>query len=162
MRQQMIKEQTIKVHEFLREVVFRVDDYLDTHSIHEFEHERGSYDEDYCKQLLKSLRRLNVLCDEANDKVAVLLQRSSFPTTAAERTMYGIYHQCIGEFYSPKGDTWHEDSRASYTGNSSVIFQYDPPTSIVLLFAALSYAFQDIREELDCYESYDCMQAVKK
>ncbi|MFD2925855.1 DUF3907 family protein [Halobacillus naozhouensis] len=162
MRQQMIKEQTIKVQEFLREVVFKVDDYLDTHSLHEFEHEHGHYDEDYYRQLLKSLRRLNVLCDEAKDKVAVLLKGKTFQTSAAERTLYGIYHQCIGEFYSPKGDTWFEDSRASYTGNNSITFQFAPPASLVELFASLGHVFQDIREELDCYENHDCMQAVKK
>ncbi|UOQ93629.1 YpuI family protein [Halobacillus shinanisalinarum] len=103
MSQQMIKARTNEVHEFLNNVVFGVDHYLNTHSLKDLIEEGGSHEVDYYKQILKSLRRLNVFCDEARDKLSVFLQAPSFPESSAEKTLYGIYHQCVGEFFSPKG-----------------------------------------------------------
>ncbi|UOR12417.1 DUF3907 family protein [Halobacillus amylolyticus] len=154
MSQQMIKARTNEVHEFLNKVVFGVDQYLNTHSLNDLIEENGSHEEDYYKQLLKSLRRLNVFCDEARDKLSVLLQAPSFSESSAEKTLYGIYHRCVAEFFSPKGDTWFENSRASYTGNRSIKFLYDPPASLMELFSFLENLFQNIREELDFYATY--------
>lgn len=153
MSNQIVRAQMNEVGNFLNHVVKEVDTYLDNHRLAGLLEEQGSKDIEYYRSLLKSLRRLEVICDEAKDTIGVILQSEVFRKTAAERTLYGIYHQCIAEFFSPKGDSWYEDSRAAYTDKNAINFHYEPPKSLKDLMFKLEKPFQEIREELDYYEA---------
>ncbi|BBP90427.1 hypothetical protein BsIDN1_40450 [Bacillus safensis] len=49
-------------------------------------------------------------------------QQQTFPQQAAQKMLHRIYHQCIEEFFTPKKDTWYEDSRSAYTGKKAALF----------------------------------------
>lgn len=109
--------------------------------------------ETYYKTVLSNIRKLLVYCEEGLDACVVILQSESFPKGAAEKTLYRIYHQCIEEFFQPKSDAWFEDSRAAYTGRNSIKFQEAVPASVSGLLKGLEGNFQNIREELEYYET---------
>lgn len=153
MRKQMIRAQLNVAGSYLTLIVEQLDAYLDYHQLDSLMEEQGSKEKRYYRSLLKSLRRLEVFCDEAKDAIAVLLQSEGFKTAAAERTLYGIYHQCIAEFFAPKSDTWYEDSRAAYTGESAILYHHEPPLSFKKLMLKLESSFQKVRQELECYET---------
>ncbi|MFD1018543.1 DUF3907 family protein [Thalassobacillus hwangdonensis] len=153
MSNQLVRAQMEEVSDFLENVDGKISDYLNHHHIDGLMNEGGSREKEYYQELMRSLRRLGVFCDEAKDTVRVLLQSEIFRKSAAERTLYGIYHQCIAEFFSPKGDTWYEDSRAAYTGKNAIKFHHEPPESVKMLMTRLEHPFQQIREELDYYET---------
>ncbi len=52
-----------------------------------------------------------------------------FHEARAEKTLYKVYHQCVEEFFMPKKDTWYENSRAAYTGQSAIEFYQQVPDS---------------------------------
>ncbi|WP_077621680.1 DUF3907 family protein [Sediminibacillus massiliensis] len=142
-----------EVKDFLSKTVEEMSDYLDNHRLNDLLEENGSKDAEYYKELMKGLRRMAVFCEEALDAVKSLTRRENIPDSAVEKTLYGIYHQCILEFYSPKYDRWYENSRASYTGNHSIRFHHTPPRSFAYLMSSLEDSFQDIRESLAYYET---------
>ncbi|WP_028783086.1 DUF3907 family protein [Thalassobacillus devorans] len=162
MSNQIVRAQMNKVDAFLNNVVKELDIYLDHHHLAGLLGEKGSKEREYYRSLLKSLRRLEVICDEAKDTIGILLQSEVFRKTAAERTLYGIYHQCIGEFFSPKGDGWYEDSRAAYTGRHAILFHNEPPESLRALMIQLEKPFQEIREELEYYETDYQLKIMKQ
>lgn len=149
----MVRAQMEEVRSFLDQAVLELNGFLNTHTIDHLMVEEGSKNKDYYHTLLKTLRRLSVFCDEAYDAVQVILQSEVFRKPAAEKTLHGIYHQCIMEFYAPKGDTWYEDSRAAYTGKNAIQYQDTPPYSVKTLILSLEKSFQEIREELAYYET---------
>lgn len=153
MSNQMVRAQMEEVKGILKKSVADTNDYLNQQSIGAMLLEEGSKDQEYYKLLLKALRRLEVFCDEAYDAVQIILHSETFRKPAAERTLYGIYHQCIMEFFSPKGDIWYEDSRAAYTGKDAIKYHHEPPQSFRVLIVELEKAFQQMREELAYYET---------
>lgn len=153
MSNQIVRSQMEDVRTVLKEAVEEISTYLNGHSIEHLLKEEGSEDKEYYQSLMKSLRRLEVFCDEAYDTVHVILSAPSFRKPAAEKTLYGIYHQCIMEFFSPKGDVWYEDSRAAYTGKNALRYREQPPYSFQALMNKLEDSFQQIREDLAYYET---------
>nr|WP_302328501.1 DUF3907 family protein [Salirhabdus salicampi] len=142
-----------EIKPYLRKTVDHLTEYLNEHSLQQLASELDDLDQDYYKQVLKSLRRLEVFCEEAMETVHVLLKSNPFRKQAAEKTLYGIYHKCVLEFFSPKDDVWYEDSRAAYTGRNSIRFHRNPPQSIINLMKQLEPDFQQMRENLDYYET---------
>ncbi|WP_053219345.1 DUF3907 family protein [Virgibacillus senegalensis] len=140
---------------FLEQSLHEISGYLNNCKLEDLMHEEGSGEFEYYKELLKALRRLEVFCDEANDTVNGLLREEPIRETAAERTLCGIHHQFILGFFSPKNDVWYEDSRASYSGKTSIKFHHQPPYSFLRLMEQLEKAFQYMREELSYYETAD-------
>ncbi|WP_245207920.1 DUF3907 family protein [Sediminibacillus dalangtanensis] len=138
---------------FLADSLHEISSYLNNCKLADLMSEDGSRDSGYYMELLKALRRLEVFCDEANDTVNGLLREEPMRETAAERTLYGIHHQCILGFFSPKNDAWYENSRASYSGRQSITFYHQPPYSFLRLMAHLEKSFQRMREELSYYET---------
>ncbi len=76
-----------------------------------------------------------------------------FHEARAEKTLYKVYHQCVEEFFMPKKDTWYENSRAAYTGQSAIEFYQQVPDSSRSLLLSLSSEFLRMREELAQYEA---------
>lgn len=149
----LVRSQMEQVETFLDQVTNKMADYLDNHNLKELQQEVENENQDYFRHLLATLRRLEVFCKEAQDAVEVILKSEVFRKSAAEKTLYVIYHQCISEFFSPKEEPWYEDSRAAYTGKNAIRFYKDAPPSFSLLIGELEKPFQDIREELAYYET---------
>ncbi len=149
----VVQAQMNDVKDFLAVTVTKLSEYLNEHSIGQLLEEEGSKEKEYYEKLLKEIRRLEVFCVEALDVVNVIMYSEPFRKSAAEQTLYRIYHKCILEFFFPKDDIWYEDSRALYTGKNSIQFHATPPTSLKPLIHSLESPFQSIREELDYYET---------
>ncbi|TKC19772.1 YpuI family protein [Robertmurraya kyonggiensis] len=148
----MVKSQIEDVKNFLETTVHTFEDFLnDTTLASMLAEEQG--DESYYKTILSNVRKLLVYCEEGLEACAIILQSESFPKGAAEKTLYRIYHQCVEEFFQPKSDAWFEDSRAAYTGKNSIKFQETVPSSVKELLKGLEGSFQNIREELEYYET---------
>lgn len=148
----MVKSQVEDVKNFLVTTVSTFEDYLNNTTLSSLQEEEQG-DEDYYKTLLSNIRKLLVYCEEGLEACLVILKTETFPKSAAEKTLYRIYHQCIEEFFQPKSDAWYEDSRAAYTGRNSIKFQGKVPVSITELLKGLESNFQSIREELEYYET---------
>ncbi|MDC3413094.1 YpuI family protein [Aquibacillus sp. 3ASR75-11] len=129
--------------------------YLDEHYMEKLLHEEGSKNRAYYKEVLKALRRLEVISDEALDAVKKNLRSNCEQEQMAKKTLYGIYHKCILEFYAPKNDSWYEDSRASYTRSESIRFRNMPPRSVAQLVYTLDRSFQIMRDQFSDYESIE-------
>ncbi|SDJ66530.1 DUF3907 family protein [Sediminibacillus albus] len=142
-----------EVNIFLVNSLEEMSGYLNNRKLEDLLQEEGSGDAEYYKELLKALRRLEVFCDEAHDAVNALLRENPLRETAAEKTLHGIYRQCILGFYAPKNDVWYEDSRAAYTGRRKINYHKTPPLSFARLLDSLDGAFEEIREELGYYDT---------
>ncbi|KGP72192.1 DUF3907 family protein [Pontibacillus yanchengensis] len=153
MNDQLVLTQLEEVRDVMDTSLRKISDFLNQYSIQQLLKEEGSHNKGYYALLLKSLRRLEVFCDEAYEKVQRLLNSQSFHRPAAEKTLYGIYHQCIMEFFSPKSDAWREDSRAAYTGKNAITYFHQPPYILRKLMNELEGGFQQIREALAFYEA---------
>lgn len=149
----MVENQTQQVSEFLKEVITVMTDYVNHHTLPSLLEESPEGNKDYYEGLLSALRRLLVFCEEGLDACLVLLSSQPFRKTAAEKTLYKIYHRVIAEFFSPKNDQWYENSRSAYTGKNSIVFQQIPPYSITKVMKELEGKFQTMREELEYYET---------
>jgi hypothetical protein len=148
-----VQAQMQDVKQFLTKTTIKLTEYLNETSIPLLLEEEGSKNKDYYTKLLKELRRLEVFCIEALEAVNVISSSNPFRKNAAEQTLYRIYHKCILEFFSPKDDVWFEDSRSAYTGKNSICFHQAPPVSFNQLIQSLEQSFQELREELDYYET---------
>lgn len=148
----IVKSQTEQVKIFLENTVDRLSTYLNDTTITSLLDEHTS-EKDYYKELLATLRKLTVYCEEGLDACQVILKNNPFRKSAAEQTLYKIYHQCIEEFFNPKSDIWYEDSRSAYTGKNAITFRRPTPRSLNELIVSLEASFQTIREELDYYET---------
>jgi Protein of unknown function (DUF3907) len=148
----MVKSQVEDVKDFLTTTVSTFEEYLNTKTLSLLQEEEQG-DEDYYKSILSNIRRLLVYCEEGLETCKIILQTETFPKSAAEKTLYRIYHQCVEEFFQPKSDAWYEDSRAAYTGRNSIKFHEKAPASVIDLLKGLEANFQRIREELEYYET---------
>ncbi|MBM6619928.1 DUF3907 family protein [Bacillus suaedaesalsae] len=149
----IVQTQVQQVEGFLKETVFLISDYLNEATLSSMKKEGLEENEEYYKQLLSGLRRLEVFCSEGLDACSVIMRNSTFRKSTAEQTLYKIYHQCIEEFFSPKNDTWFENSRSAYTGKNAIKFKEETPESVKNLFSKLEGRFQAVREELEYYET---------
>lgn len=153
MSNSMVENQTEQISVFLEEVITLITNYVNYHSLPSLLEETPAGDKHYYEELLASIRRLLVFCEEGLDACLVLLNSQPFRKTAAEKTLYKIYHQVIAEFFSPKSDQWYENSRSAYTGKNSIVFQQTPPYSMEKIMKKLEGKFQTMREELEYYET---------
>ncbi|MFC0271537.1 YpuI family protein [Metabacillus herbersteinensis] len=148
----IVKSQTEQAKIFLEKTVEQLSTYLNETTITSLLDEHTS-EKDYFKEVLATLRKLTVYCEEGLDACQVILKNDPFRKSAAEQTLYRIYHQCIEEFFNPKSDIWYENSRSAYTGKNAIIFRQPTPHSLNELIVSLEASFQTIREELDYYET---------
>ncbi|WP_428908979.1 YpuI family protein [Niallia sp. Krafla_26] len=148
----LVQTQMNEVKTFLETTVNEFETFLNTTTLNDLLQEQEA-DPAYYKSILSNLRRLLVFCEEGLDACNIILKNEPFSKQAAEKSLYRIYHQCIDEFFSPKSDTWFEDSRSAYTGHHSIKFRADIPEKIKRVFRDLESSFQKIREELEYYET---------
>jgi len=148
----LVKSQLEEVSEFLGKTVDALEDYLNTTTYESLQSEQEA-DEEYYKSLLSNLRRLVVYCEEGYEACKIVLKNEVFHKMAAEKTLYKVFHQCIEEFFSPKNDSWYEDSRSAYTGKNSIKFHQEVALSLTELIKRLESGFQTIREDLEYYET---------
>ncbi len=148
----IVRAHTEETGEFLAEVVTMVSSYLNHTTLPEMR-AQGEADEAYCRDVLSVLRRMTVFCEGAQEACRRLLMQEPFHEARAEKTLYKVYHQCVEEFFMPKRDTWYENSRAAYTGQSAIEFYQQVPDSLRSLLLSLSSEFLRMREELAQYEA---------
>jgi hypothetical protein len=148
----LVKSQLNDVKEFLSKTILSLEAFLDETTLTNMCPENEE-DRTYFKLIFSNLRKLVVYSEEGLEACKVILQSESFQKAAAEKTLYRIYHQCIEEFFSPKNDSWYEDSRSAYTGKNSIKFYKNVPDNLRQLVKSLEGEFQRIREELEYYET---------
>ncbi|MBM7651492.1 YpuI family protein [Neobacillus cucumis] len=148
----LVKTQLNDVKEFLTKSILTLEDFLNETPISQLNTDNEE-DRAYVKLILANLRKLVVYSEEGLEACSVLLQSEPFQKAAAEKTLYKIYHQCIEEFFSPKNDSWFENSRSAYTGRNSIKFYRNVSDKISELIKSLESDFQRIREELEYYET---------
>lgn len=140
------------VKEFLSKTIISLENFLNEKTITNLS--PGNEDErNYLKLIFSNLRKLVVFSEEGLEACTIILQSESFQKAAAEKSLYRIYHQCIEEFFSPKNDSWFEDSRSAYTGKNSIKFYKNVPDDLRQLVKSLEGDFQRFREELEYYET---------
>ncbi|MDG5787661.1 DUF3907 family protein [Evansella sp. AB-P1] len=103
--------------------------------------------------ILDQLRRILVFFDDGRESGYLLLRSETFRKSAAEKTLYWIFHQCIEEFFQPKLDVWYEDSRAAYTGKNAIQFRVPVSEQLKGLVKTIEGPLQEVREELEYYET---------
>jgi Protein of unknown function (DUF3907) len=148
----IVKSQLMDVQNFLSKTVEKLEGFINETTFSSLQQEKSG-DEKYYKGILSTLRRLLVNCEEGLEVCQIILKNEMFNKAAAEKTLYKIYHQCIEEYFSPKTDRWYEDSRAAYTGKNSIKFHAEVPESIHVILKELESGFQEMREELEFYET---------
>ncbi|WP_053363998.1 YpuI family protein [Bacillus sp. FJAT-27251] len=148
----IVETQVKEVKDFLGSTVEKLEAFLNTTTLKSLAEEEPG-DADYYRHVLSSIRRLAVFCEEGLEACKVIAGSQPFSKGAAEKTLYRIYIHCIEEFYSPKSDIWFEDSRAAYTGKNAIKFRDTVPAKVTKLLASLEGDFQQIREELEYYET---------
>ena len=148
----LVKTQLNDVKEFLTRTISTLEEFLNETTISQLKAE-SEEDRSYIKLIFSNLRKLVVYSEEGLEACVVLLQGEPFQKAAAEKTLYRIYHQCIEEFFSPKNDSWFENSRSAYTGRNSIKFYRNVPENVEQLIKSLESDFQRIREELEYYET---------
>jgi Protein of unknown function (DUF3907) len=148
----LVETQVQDVKSFLAKTTAVIEEFLNETRLSELSLE-SEEDTVYHKLIFSNLRRLLVYSEEGYEACKVILQSEPFPKSAAEKTLYKIFHQCIEEFFSPKNDAWFENSRSAYTGRNAIKFYRNVSEQIVQLLKGLEGEFQRIREELEYYET---------
>nr|MDH3153980.1 YpuI family protein [Bacillus licheniformis] len=161
MGKSMARAQTEQAGEFLAQTVQTLCDYLNETTLSSLEAEEPGR-RDYYRDVLSNLRKLAVYCEEGLAACRIEAAAGSFSGgCATERTLYQVYHRCIEEFFTPKKDTWYEDSRAAYTGKNAICFHEPAPASLKNLMASLETGYQSMREELEYYATDYRMKMVQ-
>jgi hypothetical protein len=148
----LVETQVQDVKSFLAKTTAVIEEFLNETRLSDLSLE-SEEDTTYHKLIFSNLRRLLVYSEEGYEACKVILQNEPFPKSAAEKTLYKIFHQCIEEFFSPKNDAWFENSRSAYTGRNAIKFYRNVSEQIVQLLKGLEGEFQRIREELEYYET---------
>lgn len=154
-----VKAQIDQTGVFLTKVAFQVNDFLNEATLSSLKRLNPEAEAYYC-DILSTLRKLAVYSEDAAAVCEKIGQQHTFPQQAAEQTLYRIYHQCIEEFFTPKKDTWYEDSRSAYTGKSSIVFYHEVSADVKQLFSLLEKDFLKMREELEYITSQQQMKTV--
>jgi len=148
----LVRSQLQEVEQFLTNTIKTIEDFVNETTLSQLVQNNEDV-RPYYKLVLSSLRKLLVFSEESLDACRVILKSEPFQKAAAEKTLYRIYHQCIVEFFSPKNDAWYENSRSAYTGRNAIKFYKEVPDSIASLMKGLEGPFQQIREDLEFYET---------
>ncbi|MDA1475019.1 DUF3907 family protein [Bacillus sp. CLL-3-40] len=150
MKKSVAKAHTEQTGVFLSEAVQMLNHFLNETTLTSLKAEEPRQ-EAYYREVLSNLRKLAVCCEEGLDTCQIMLQQKPFQDAAAERVLYQIYHRCVEEFFSPKKDTWYEDSRALYTGGNAICFHEPIPATLEKLMVSLATYYQSMRENLEYY-----------
>lgn len=147
----MVKTQTKETGEFLSKVVTTVNNYLNQTTLSSMQADLP-LEEEYCRDVLSTLRRMSVFCEGGAEACRLLVQHEPFQDKERKTRCTKCIISVLKNFYAEK-DTWFENSRAAYTGNSAIQFYQAVPASLQELLTALSPDFLHMREELAHYEA---------
>ncbi|MEI4790492.1 DUF3907 family protein [Bacillus sp. FJAT-53060] len=148
-----VKAQVDQAGVFLSKVATEVNDFLNEATLSSLTRLNQEVDTYYC-DILTTLRKLAVYSEDAASVCNKIGQQQTFPQQAAQQTLHRNYHQCIEEFFTPKKDTWYEDSRSAYTGKSSIVFHHEVSADVKQLFSSLEKDFLTMREEVEYTTSH--------
>ncbi|MFJ5965025.1 YpuI family protein [Bacillus sp. NPDC093026] len=154
-----VKAQVDQAGVFLSKVATEVNVFLNEATLSSLKRLNPEAEAYYC-DILSTLRKLAVYSEDAAAVCQKMGQQHTFPQQAAQQILYRIYHQCIEEFFTPKKDTWYEDSRSAYTGKSSIVFHHEVSAGLKQLFSSLEKDFLMMREELEYTVSHHQMKMV--
>ncbi|WP_426551193.1 DUF3907 family protein [Bacillus pumilus] len=150
-----VKAQVDQAGVFLSKVATEMNGFLNEATLSSMKRLNPEAEAYYC-DILNTLRKLAVYSEDAAAICRKISQQQTFP----QQTLHRIYHQCIEEFFTPKKDTWYEDSRSAYTGKSSIVFHHEVSAEIKRLFSSLEKDFLAMREELEYTTSHQQMKMV--
>jgi hypothetical protein len=114
---------------------------------------RDEETETYLKEYVSDLRHLLVACEIGYEKVSLVLRRAKFNPAFAEKVLHEVVHVCIYNFYYPRNEVYEEDGRYCYTAQDAIRFRQQPPESLRKLTLSLSKVFEELRDELEYYET---------
>ncbi|PRS67095.1 DUF3907 domain-containing protein [Bacillus pumilus] len=154
-----VKAQVDQAGVFLSKVATEMNGFLNEATLSSMKRLNPEAEAYYC-DIMNTLRKLAVYSEDAAAICRKISQQQTFPQQAAQQTLHRIYHQCIEEFFTPKKDTWYEDSRSAYTGKSSIVFHHEVSAEIKRLFSSLEKDFLAMREELEYTTSHQQMKMV--
>ncbi|GAB6933366.1 DUF3907 family protein [Calditerricola satsumensis] len=140
----------------LRRVCADIEAFLNSTTLAQLVEEAGGDREEYeeyFRLYLSDLRHLLVNCENACERLGIVLRRAKFNPEFAEETLYKVYHNCVDLFYYPKGEVYAEDGRYSYTGHDAILFRKPVPERLKRLTLSLSKTFEYLRDELQYYET---------
>lgn len=143
-----VKAQVDQAGVFLSKVAIEMNGFLNETTLSSLKRLNPEAEAYYC-DILSTLRKLTVYSEDAAAVCRKMGQQQTFPQQAAQQMLHRIYHQCIEEFFTPKKDTWYEDSRSAYTGKSSIVFHHEVSADMKQLFSSLEKDFLAMREELE-------------
>ncbi|MBO8171318.1 MAG: DUF3907 family protein [Bacillaceae bacterium] len=139
----------------LKRVCMDTERFLNETTLDQLVSESGDREEyeTYYRDFLADLRHLLVNCENATEKLGIVLRRAKFNKNFAEETLYQVYHTCINQFFYPKQEVYEEDGRHSYTGKDAIIFHKPVTPELRKLVLSNSKIFEYLREELHYYET---------
>ncbi|SER46248.1 Protein of unknown function [Salipaludibacillus aurantiacus] len=149
----LVKQQLQFTMDKMEEVTGKLRTYLNEATLSELNKSETRTSKDDFQLILDQFRRLLVFFDEGREAGTVLLRSERFRKSAAEKTLFWIFHQCVEEFFQPHYDVWFEDSRAAYTGKNAIRFRTEVPAPLKDMVKAIEGPLQEIREELEYYET---------
>lgn len=153
MGNELVKEQLETTVTLLKETSLNIRTFLNQETVaSQVKNAAGSSQEDI-ELLFDQLRRLLVYFDEGMESGQLLLKSEKFRKTAAEKTLFWVFHQCVEEFFQPHYDVWYEDSRAAYTGKNAIHFRTEVSEQLKELIRSIEGPLQEMREDLDYYET---------
>lgn len=154
-----VKAQVDQAGVFLSKVAIEMNGFLNETTLSSLKRLNPEAEAYYC-DILSTLRKLAVYSEDAATVCRNMGQQQTFPQQAAQQMLHRIYHQCIEEFFTPKKDTWYEDSRSAYTGKSSIVFHHEVSADMKQLFSSLEKDFLAMREELEYTTSHQQVKMV--
>ncbi|MCW4645309.1 YpuI family protein [Bacillus safensis] len=154
-----VKAQVDQAGVFLSKVAIEMSGFLNETTLSSLKRLNPEAEAYYC-DILSTLRKLAVYSEDAAAICRKMGQQQTFPQQAAQQMLHRIYHQCIEEFFTPKKDTWYEDSRSAYTGKSSIVFYHEVSADMKQLFSSLEKDFLAMREELEYTTSHQQVKMV--
>ncbi|WP_188206056.1 DUF3907 family protein [Alkalibacillus aidingensis] len=128
-------------------------EFLNNKSVHMIIKNDLNLDKEYVMAIVKHLRFLEVYCTEGKRALERLMVTEEIQEEVLQKIYQGVYQKCIHEFFSPKDDLWHEDSRASYLNKCSIVFQNHPGEDIIEVTHIVEPTFHELREQLDFLEA---------
>lgn len=149
----LVKEQLKLTMDNMKDASNKLRFFLNEVTLAELVSENKEASEEDYSLILDQFRRLLVFFDEGRESGALLLRSENFRKSAAEKTLYWIFHQCVEEFFHPHYDIWFEDSRAAYTGKNAIRFRTEVPDRLNDIVKKIEGPLQEVREELEYYET---------
>lgn len=104
----------------------------------------------YYRHFISDLRHLLVYSENAYERLGVCLRRAKFNAAYAEEVLSEVYHNCVNNFYYPKGEGYDE---SVYNGQEAIIFRKEITPELRQLMLVLSQLFSKMRSDLQVYET---------